>query len=420
MSTPHPAVRGQPALWGLMWIAVWGFSGFFLSYSTLVPISLDRGLTAVTGGTLLTIMMLSVIAVQPAAPALRQRWGPRRTIGSSLLLMAVGHGASLVIPHPVAALLVTGVAVGCGFGVLVVVATAAVPAVSRPDRAGHALGQFGAATSAAAAVGAPLGLWFSGVVPLEVFRLMAATCVLLAFAALRGVPDRVAEVSGAGAVEPLEPLEPLETTVEGEARRDGAARSSVTVSGRVSARWWAALGPVLLPFLVSMAAYGLVIAFGPGGGTAHPAVFIATMQAASVAGRWVSGSLTDRLDPTAVYTAGIAMTAAGLVAVALVGSPCLLAACLVLMGLGIGTVQSASLVMAFARATSHGAASVGWNMSFDTGLGLAGVFGGLGFTYLGPGATFAGVAGLLLLASIPLWLRRNRNLSRHRNRRQNG
>lgn len=382
-----------------MWIAVWGFSGFFLSYSTMVPISLERGLTAVTGGTLLTVMMLSVIAVQPAAPALRQRWGPRRTIGSSLLLMAGGHGASLLIPHPVAALLVTGLAVGCGFGILVVVATAAVPAVSRPGRAGRALGQFGAATSAAAAVGAPLGLWFSGEVPLETFRLVAAACVLLAFATLGGVPDRAAEVSGAV-------VDPLGSAAEGEAGQGGEARASGTGSGPAAVRWWAALGPVLLPFLVSMAAYGLVIAFGPGGDTANPALFIATMQAASVAGRWVSGSLTDRLDPTVVYTAGIVMTAAGMAAVALVDSPWLLAGCLVLMGVGIGTVQSASLVMAFARSRNHGRASVGWNMSFDTGLGLAGVFGGVGFTYLGTEVTFGGVACLILLAGIPLWLRR--------------
>ncbi|MGM7666461.1 MFS transporter [Microbacterium sp. A93] len=397
MTTETTSSRGPTGLMGLLWIAVWGFSGFFLSYSTMVPIGLARGLSAVTGGTLLTVMMLSVIVVQPAAPVLRQRWGPRRTVGTSLLLMAAGHGASLVIPHPVAALLVTGLAVGCGFGILVVVATAAVPLVSQPGRAGRALGQFGAATSGAAAVGAPLGLWFSGVVPLENFRLAAAVCVLLAFVTLRGIPDRVA---GATA--------PSASTAEGEAGQGGAARASGTGSEPAATGWWAALGPVLLPFLVSMAAYGLVIAFGPGGDTAHPAVFIATMQAASVAGRWVSGSLTDRLDPTAVYTAGIAMTAAGLVAVALTEPPWLLAACLVLMGVGIGTVQSASLVMAFARAGSHGQASVGWNMSFDTGLGLAGVFGGVGFTYLGSGITFAGVAGLILLAGIPLWLSRAR------------
>ncbi|WMY79278.1 MFS transporter [Citricoccus sp. I39-566] len=392
MTTEQLSPRGPTGLRGLMWIAVWGFSGFFLNYSTMVPIGLERGLDAVTAGTLLTIMMLSVIAVQPAAPALRQRWGPRRTIGSALVLMAAGHGASLAIGHPVAALLVTGLAVGCGFGVLVVVATAAVPLVSRPDRAGRALGQFGAATSSAAAVGAPLGLWLSGAVPLEAFRLVAAACVLLAFVTLRGVPDRVAEVPG----------------VDVEPGQAGAARASGPGVIPAPTRWWAALGPVLLPFLVSMAAYGLVIAFGPGGDTAHPAVFIATMQAASVAGRWGSGSLTDRLDHTVVYTAGIAMTAAGLVAVALAEPPWLMAACLVLMGVGIGTVQSASLVMAFARGGSHGRASVGWNMSFDTGLGLAGVFGGVGFTYLGPGVTFAGVAGLILLAGVPLWLSRAR------------
>ncbi|GAA1668187.1 hypothetical protein GCM10010977_13090 [Citricoccus zhacaiensis] len=417
MTTPSPSARGPSGLLGLLWIAIWGFSGFFLSYSTMVPIALDRGLSSVTGGTLLTVMMVSVIAVQPFAPALRQRWGPRRAIGGALLLMAAGHGSALVISHPMASLIVTGLAVGGGFGILVVLATAAVPAVSRPGRAGRALGQFGATTSAAAAVGAPLGLWFSGVVPLETFRLVVTALVLLALLTLPRVPGHVsprpdrmppaAAVDGAvvelpGSAPPAEPA----------AAHSGAARAS----GRV----WSGLLPVLLPFLVGMAAYGLVIAFGPGGATANPALFIATMQGSSVVGRWLAGSLTDRRNPAAVYSAGIAMTMAGLAATTLAPPGWLLAGGLAVMGLGIGTVQSASLVMAFARASSHGAASVGWNMSFDIGLGLAGVFGGLGFTYLGPGATFAGVAGLLLLASIPLWLHGNHSRHGSSNRRQDG
>ncbi|VXA90744.1 MFS transporter [Citricoccus sp. K5] len=393
--------RGPSGLLGLLWIAIWGFSGFFLSYSTMVPIALDRGLSSVTGGTLLTVMMVSVIAVQPFAPALRQRWGPRRAIGGALLLMAAGHGSALVISHSMASLMVTGLAVGCGFGILVVLATAAVPAVSRPGRAGRALGQFGATTSAAAAVGAPLGLWFSGVVPLETFRLVAAALVLLALLTLPRVPGQVSPLPGrlppaAAVVEVPGSASPAEPAA---ARPDAA---------RASGQAWSGLVPVLLPFLVGMAAYGLVIAFGPGGATANPALFIATMQGSSVVGRWVAGSLTDRRSPAAVYSVGIAMTMAGLLATTFAPPGWLLAGGLAVMGLGIGTVQSASLVMAFARASSHGAASVGWNMSFDIGLGLAGVFGGLGFTYLGPGATFAGVAGLLLLASIPLWLRRRR------------
>jgi predicted MFS family arabinose efflux permease len=407
----NPTVdRGPSGLFGLLWIAIWGFSGFFLSYSTMVPIALGRGLSSVTGGTLLTVMMVSVIAVQPFAPALRQRWGPRRAIGGALLLMAAGHGSALVISQPMASLVVTGLAVGCGFGILVVLATAAVPAVSRPGRAGRALGQFGATTSAAAAVGAPLGLWFSGVVPLETFRLVATTLVLLALLTLPRVPGRASPL-------PVR-MSPMETVDGAVVEHPGSAAPAEPApadpvgahpgAARASGQVWFGLVPVLLPFLVGMAAYGLVIAFGPGGATANPALFIATMQGASVLGRWVAGSLTDRRNPAAVYAAGIAFTMAGLLATTLAPPGWLLAGGLALLGLGIGTVQSASLVMAFARATSHGAASVGWNMSFDIGLGLAGVFGGLGFTYLGPGATFAGVAGLLLLASIPLWLRRRR------------
>jgi hypothetical protein len=45
-------------------------------------------------------------------------------------------------------------------------------------------------------------------------------------------------------------------------------------------------------------------------------------------------------------------------------------------------------------------------MTFDSGLGVAGILGGLGFTLLGSGPTFLGVAGLLLVASVPLGLRR--------------
>jgi predicted MFS family arabinose efflux permease len=409
-----------------MWIAVWGFSGFFLSYSTMVPISVERGLSSVTGGALLLTMMVSVIAVQPAAPALQRRLGPRRSIGGALLLMAAGQGSAVLVTDPVASLLVTGLAVGCGFGVLVVLATAAVPAVTRPERAGRALGQFGAVTAAAAAVGAPLGLWFSAQVPLGTFRLVAAMAVLLALLALRRVPSRssgsedarseaarsegtgntpAAESeagtgagSGADSPGPVRPGPVRPAPAGPDAARPGEPRASGT--------FWSALVPVLLPFLVSMCAYGLVIAFGPGGDTAHPALFIATMQAAAVVGRWVAGALTDRGNPGTVYTVGIAMTVLGLVTVALVQPGWVLAGCLVLMGLGVGAVQSASLVMAFSRARSRGHASVGWNMTFDSGLGVAGIFGGLGFTYLGSGLTFAGVAALLLLASIPLWLRR--------------
>jgi MFS family permease len=407
VTVQHPIVPGPSALLGLVWIAVWGFSGFFLSYSTMVPLALAGGLSPVTGGALLAVMMLSVIAIQPAAPALQQRWGPRGAIGRALLLMAAGHGSALAPGHPVASLLVTGLAVGCGFGLLVVVATAAVPRAAPPDQAGRALGQFGAATSAAAAVGAPLGLWLSGVLPPEAFRLVAVAAVLLAFLTLSRIPARPTPAAVAVHVPPAAEGPAAETPVT-EAPAAPTAAAGHPGETRASGESRSAMAPVLLPFLVSMAAYGLVIAFGPGGDTAHPALFIAIMQGASVLGRWAAGTLTDRHRPVAVYTVGIAMTALGLALVSVVSPGWPLVGCLLLMGVGVGTVQSASLVMAFARAGSGGRASVGWNMSFDTGLGLAGVVGGLGFAHLGETATYASLAGLLLVAALPLWLRRRR------------
>lgn len=389
MSAQNLQTRGPAALRGLLWIAVWGFSGFFLSYATLVPISVERGLSSVTGGALLLAMMVSVIGVQPLAPGLQRRVGPRRAIGGALVLMAAGHGAAILIPGDVPALLVSGVAVGTGFGILVVLATAAVPVVTPPGRTGRALGQFGATTAAAAAVGAPVGLWFSGQVTLETFRLVAGLAVAMGLLAIRRVPRR------SGAQRSVERPE--------ASRQDTGTSPSPVAAGE---RSWSALGVVLLPFVVSMCAYGLVIAFGPGGDGANAAVYIATMQGTAVVGRWVAGALTDRGRPGAVYTAGIALTVAGLATVALAAPGWALVGFLVVMGVGVGTVQSASLVLAFARARTPGQASVGWNMTFDTGLGVAGLLGGLGFTYLGAGPTFAGVAGALLLAGLPLWLRR--------------
>ena len=43
-----------PALLGLVWTAMFGFSAFFFSYSTMVSIAAVHGLSAVTGGSVLT------------------------------------------------------------------------------------------------------------------------------------------------------------------------------------------------------------------------------------------------------------------------------------------------------------------------------------------------------------------------------
>src|SRR5690625_3596715 len=72
------------------------------------------------------------------------------------------------------------------------------------------------------------------------------------------------------------------------------------------------------------------------------------------------------------------------------------------LGFGTGTVQSSSLVLAFRQAGSPNRGSMAWNMTFDIGLGIAGLVGGIGFTYLGAQNTYPARAVVLLLTSMRL------------------
>src|SRR5699024_2587893 len=127
------------ALLGVMWIVLFGFGTFFLNYSTLVITGERMGLSAVTAGTVLTVMMVAVVVIQPAVPVCNIRLGPRITFALALALQAVGHLLSLIAAYPFAAVLTGSVVGGLGFGILVVLGTAVVPSTVAPDRLGRAL-----------------------------------------------------------------------------------------------------------------------------------------------------------------------------------------------------------------------------------------------------------------------------------------
>lgn len=95
----------------------------------------------------------------------------------------------------------------------------------------------------------------------------------------------------------------------------------------------------------------------------------------------------------------LGMTLLGLVATAVVSAGWGLLLAMAVLGFGTGGVQSASLVAAFQQAGTPARGSVAWNMTFDIGLGIAGLVGGLGFTYLGAQPTYLLCAGLLLITS---------------------
>lgn len=136
-----------------MWVVLFGFGTFFLNYATLVPVGEGMGLTTVTAGSILTIMMVAVVGVQPVASMLNSRFGPRHALGIALILQGISNIVGLVDGSPIAVLLTASIIGGLGFGVLVVSGTAVVPSTVVPSRLGRALGYFGATTAGATALG---------------------------------------------------------------------------------------------------------------------------------------------------------------------------------------------------------------------------------------------------------------------------
>lgn len=389
-----------PALLGLVWTAMFGFSAFFFSYSTMVSIAAVNGLSTVTGGSVLTTMMVGVIVVQPFAPWVGRVLGLKGALFSALGLQLLGQILGLTVPAPLLGLVLAGLCGGVGFGLFVVLANAAVPSTTSPGRIGKALGIFGGITSLASALGAPLGLWLVGTVPVWTFRLIVCFSLLLA------VPTVVKFLPGRERTAAKASTNDSEVTVRSGAREGKSRRGAGRSLGEALP-----LVIMLSPFLIGMVVFGLIVGFGPGEDVAGAALYIGAMQVSAVIGRFAAGAIADRFSPFALNLLGLALAVIGLVVTVFVSGAMLFLA-MMIIGLGLGTLQSASLVMAFSNVSTPAKASVAWNMNFDIGLAIAGVLGGLGFTYLGDSATFLVCALLLLLTGVVSWIMRASRRSR--------
>ena len=318
-----------PALLGLVWTAMFGFSAFFFSYSTMVTIAAADGLSTVTGGSVLTTMMIGVIVAQPFAPWAGRGFGFKASLLMALVLQFLGQLLGLFVGPPLLALVLAGLCGGVGFGLFVVLANAAGPGTTSPGRIGKALGFFGGITSLAAAVGAPLGLWLVETIPISIFRVIVCACLLLAIpTVLKYVPGR--------------------SPRRGEGDAGDAVRGSEAVgvrSGRnekrrlrkVGRRAGEAFGLILMlsPFLVGMIVFGIIVGFGPGEDVAVAALFIAGMQVSAVIGRFVVGAISDNFPPFALNILGLVLTSIGLVC-AVVSYGAALFVAMLIIGLGLG------------------------------------------------------------------------------------
>ncbi len=105
----------------------------------------DLHMSSALAGLLVTIPLICMGAFGFAGPTMVQRWGTRRVLASSLVLIAAGTGARAAMPTP-ALLLVATVPIGIGIA-LAAVAASIVLKQYFPDRAGTVNGAWGAAMS---------------------------------------------------------------------------------------------------------------------------------------------------------------------------------------------------------------------------------------------------------------------------------
>lgn len=368
-----------------------GVAVFFTLYS-LIPVTRaeEPGLSSLFLGT----MMAFVIAVQIFTPALVRRLSLRYVLIASLSLVGIGGlitGWAAGVP-----LLLSGaVTSGAGFGTLIVAGAQGVALLVSREKLGRALGVYGLITMAAAAIGSPVGVQIALTFSSAVFGICALVICLIAVGLAVGVPAAVGRshqsIAGAGSAG----LQP----------GSGSSRVGAFFSGAP----WLVLALLLVAVILLSHGLSSLPVLAAGSGSAAAVIF--AVQGSNALGRSVGGELEARTTPHATFVIGAALLAAGgALGVSVTGFAAAVCAG-VLIGLGVGIVQTVSLHTAMQRMNA-GHASVVWNLGVDSGLWAGGVLWGLALTsgVLGPAVFIGSGAAVVLGAATVLQARRARAL----------
>lgn len=337
-------------------VASLGLAIFFTLYS-LIPVT--RADTPSLSSLFLGTMMAFVMGVQALTPALVSRFSLRMVLAGSVALTAAG---ALItgIAQSTPALLAGAVAAGAGFGVLIVAGSQGIALLVSANRLGRMIGIYGLVTMAASALGSPVGVQLALTFSPAMFGVCASILGVIAVALSFGVPAAV----GKGPERRASKHSPL--TVE----KSVAQR----LAGLVAGAPWLALGFLLSG--VVLLSHGLssfpVLASAYG----SAAVVIFSVQAGNALGRWLGGELEAWSTTGVTVITGALLLAAGGVLGVMATSTTVAIVSGVLVGTGIGVVQTVTLHIAM-KVLSAGRASVMWNLSVDAGLWAGGILWGL-------------------------------------------
>jgi predicted MFS family arabinose efflux permease len=358
-------------------VAFLSMTSFYLLLSVVPLYATSMGAGRAGAGLTTGALMLTTVATELATPALLARFGYRLVLAAGLLLLgapalALTNSASLVT------ILAVSLVRGAGLAILVVAGSSVVASLTPTERRSEGLGLLGVVVGVPAVLALPLGVWLVervGFPPVFVAGAVASLAGLVAIPALPG-------------------------------RAPGAGESVGVLTGL---RDPGQVRPALI-FLLTAMGTGIVVTFLPlavrGSGRLAALALLANTVATTVA-RWWAGRYGGcvRLGQPGLLVGGVVVAAIGMGTLAFIASQAAVAAGAVLLGLGFGAAQNASLTLMFERVSASGydMVSAVWNLAYDAGLGLGAAGFGVLVTRTGYPGAFALVAGLMLVALVPMW-----------------
>jgi predicted MFS family arabinose efflux permease len=359
-------------------VAFGSMTGFYLLLSVVPLYATAAGAGRAGAGLTTGVLMLATVVAELATPALTARLGYRAVLGLGLALLGA-PALALTLSGSLAAIVAVSVVRGVGLAILVVAGSALVAKLVPPARRSQGIGLSGVVVGIPAVTALPLGVWLTertGFAPVFVAAAAATLAPLIVLPALPG--PRAAGPAAIGVLDGL--------------RSPGQVR------------------PAGIFLLTAMGA-GIVATFVPlvtaaaGGDVGHAAAALFANAIAATGGRWWAGHRGDRHGQARLLVAGVVVCALGMLALALGAASALVMPGAVLLGLGFGVAQNASLSLMFERVSPAGYDTVSavWNLAYDAGMGI----GAAGFGALSVRTGYAGafgiVAAVLGVALVPVW-----------------
>lgn len=359
----------SPSFALLLLSTVGGFANFHLLFAVVPKYATTVGAGTVGAGLVTGALMATTVVTQPLVPRLTSLIGYPATLAIGLTLMGL---PALLLPISPGLPLVLSVSLarGFGFGIITVTGSALTAELVPVERHGAGMGLYGVAVGLPGIIGLPLGLWLAGHV--------GYTEVFLA----------------AGFV----PLVTLVTVLGIRAPRPAAGpRRHRVLAGLGTAR-------LARPFLIltaATAATGVIKTFLP---LAVPAaletvtsVALFVLIGAVTLTRMLSGVVGDRIGSGRLLVPGVLLAAAGTLGLVRTDAALTVVAGAALFGVGLGVIQTATLVLMLGRVSraGYGSVSAQWNIAFDAGTGLGAVAFGVLVGGVGYETGFAIIAGML-------------------------